>query len=1241
MNTNDGSLEFDAYINNTRLNTTAAESERRIRGLSDTAVNEGKRMENSFGGVGAAMAAIGGTAFLGMLGKGIIDTTAKFEKFGIVLKNTLGDVEGQAALDMIAEFAATTPFQLDEVTDSFIRMANQGFVPTREEMVKLGDLASSTGKSFNQLTEAMLDAQTGEFERLKEFGIKASSNGDKVTFSFKEQETTVDKTNSAIQGYILSLGDLNGIQGANAKISEALTGQLSNLQDKFAAMFNEIGSSNSGILYGGVQAAAGLIENYEEVGKVIIALVGTYGAYRAAVIAMAVAQQLVNASSAATMYLELNRNLGALTLGHKAAATGIGIQAAAQRALNAVMAINPYVLAATALAAVALAVWALHDSTTEAEKAQEALNERMEEQTKKSEDARSEVEKNISIINDEISTISQKQIALKNLQTLYPSIFSDLDIEGVKNQNLVDVLKLVNIELEKRNSLSDKQDLSKINSILENEKNKTFSIGSEGREFLGDKAKWYDSASTINDKLRIEKQAILTKQKNEADLRKQAAFEALTNENKIDYLKKQNELLLQQSTQLKKMGTLGIVSGDNIEKEINKNNADIKKYSTPEEKKPETEAQRKAREAKEKKANAEFLKAQKEAQKLTDEFEKSKIEAQKRANDEELELNRSLITDKKKLIEFDLKQTIQGINDEEKEFKAKAKAAGVEKPDLSSFEKRRTTAESKAKADKTAIDLVDVQAEKEKLDDLLAKFQDMKQKMFTLETEYNADIDRLEKGLLGDKTDAEKEQIRQSIEERKKQFGKDSEQLKVEELMASPDWNKLFSNLDTITVSEMLKLKETVESQWANLKLSPEALKAFRDKMNEVTDTVQQRNPFKALSESIKKYKADSSNLNFKDLMKNIAASIQAVSIVFDQVVGSLDKLGIKTSEQDKQVLEDVSGMLKGAGNLAMGIATGNPMAIIQGSIDLIVNGIDLIAGAKDRKLEKSIGRHKAEVETLKIAYEQLERAIDKALGSNRYKSQKATIDNLKKQQAEYAAMARAEEDKKKTDAGKVKEYQDGVTANANAITDKINSMREEILTMDVSSAANDLGSAIIDAFTAGEDAAKAWGDKVNDIVGDVMRKMLIQKLVEEPVGNIINKYMAKWVDSEGNFLGFDAVMNSAVDMGKELTAIGPGLSSALEMLPDDIKKYITGDVSGANDNKKALSGSIKSVSEDTAGVISGQLNAMRINQADSINVLRSQLLALNQIVVNTNNLNGILTAMNTLVNGGRAHGLW
>ena len=305
-----GNLWFKSGLDNTQLKRDTEQAKTHIKGLSEQVQSESKKMDSSFSGIGAGMAAIGGTAAIGMLGKQILDTTAKFEKFGIVLKNTLGDVQGQAALDMLSQFAATTPFQLDEVTGSFIKMANQGFVPTREEMVKLGDVASSTGKSFDQLTEALLDAQTGQFERLKEFGIKASAQGDKVTFSFKEQQTTVDNTNSAIQKYILSLGELEGVQGANALISASLTGQISNLEDKLAAMYNSIGKENSGLLYSIVGVASTAIENYEEVGKAIFWLVVIYGTYKAAVLIMNIAKAAEIGLTATQIALNLGKIAG-------------------------------------------------------------------------------------------------------------------------------------------------------------------------------------------------------------------------------------------------------------------------------------------------------------------------------------------------------------------------------------------------------------------------------------------------------------------------------------------------------------------------------------------------------------------------------------------------------------------------------------------------------------------------------------------------------------------------------------------------------------------------------------------------------------------------------------------------------------------------------------------------------------------------------------------------------------------
>jgi hypothetical protein len=113
----------------------------------------------------------------------------------------------------------------------------------------LGDLASSTGKSFDQLAEAILDAQTGEFERLKEFGVRAAVAGDQVTFTFKGIKTQVDNTSEAIRGYVLSLGAAEGVSGSMEKISGTLGGRISNVQDSFTQLQTTIGSINSGALF--------------------------------------------------------------------------------------------------------------------------------------------------------------------------------------------------------------------------------------------------------------------------------------------------------------------------------------------------------------------------------------------------------------------------------------------------------------------------------------------------------------------------------------------------------------------------------------------------------------------------------------------------------------------------------------------------------------------------------------------------------------------------------------------------------------------------------------------------------------------------------------------------------------------------------------------------------------------------------------------------------------------------------
>lgn len=195
------------------------------------------------------------------VGSEIISTLSNFERFEAVLTNTLGSGSAaQKVLEDITEFAAKTPFEVDSLTDSYVRLANQGFKPTMQEMTKLGDLASSKGKGLAQLSEALIDAEVGEFERLKEFGIRASKQGDKVAFSFKGVTKTVQFSDKAIRQYVLGLGDAEGVTGAMAAISKTTGGQISNLKDTITQLYLNLGTKLKPAISGTIQVFSQLIQ---------------------------------------------------------------------------------------------------------------------------------------------------------------------------------------------------------------------------------------------------------------------------------------------------------------------------------------------------------------------------------------------------------------------------------------------------------------------------------------------------------------------------------------------------------------------------------------------------------------------------------------------------------------------------------------------------------------------------------------------------------------------------------------------------------------------------------------------------------------------------------------------------------------------------------------------------------------------------------------------------------------------
>jgi hypothetical protein len=241
-----GQLDRDLKGAEKKLKGFTSSAETDLKGFSSTA-------SSAFKTAGLALAGAFSVGAFVSFGKEVLAVTAEFEKFGAVLGNTLGsNALAKLKLKEIEEFAAKTPFSVNELTESFVKLANQGFKPTGDEMRRLGDLASSTGKSFNQLAEAILDAQTGEFERLKEFGIRAQDAGNKVIFTFKGVQTTVDKSSEAIRNYVTSLGDAEGVSGSMAVISQTLSGKISNLGDSWDQMLISIGGNTSGVFKGAI-----------------------------------------------------------------------------------------------------------------------------------------------------------------------------------------------------------------------------------------------------------------------------------------------------------------------------------------------------------------------------------------------------------------------------------------------------------------------------------------------------------------------------------------------------------------------------------------------------------------------------------------------------------------------------------------------------------------------------------------------------------------------------------------------------------------------------------------------------------------------------------------------------------------------------------------------------------------------------------------------------------------------------
>lgn len=388
------------------------------------------------------LATIGGIAMLKQVASNVVSTAGMFQKYESVLTNALdgSSDKAKAYLSDINSFAAKTNFQLDELTDDFIKFVNRGVTPSMDAMKRMGDFTNTVAKPFDQLTEAILDINNPE--RWKEFGVRVQTEGNKVKLSFRDMTVECDRTVESVMKAVEKFGSMKGVEGSTEAIAKTIEGQMSNLEDTITTALAEIGLANQGLISDSISAVDTIVKNYDIIGKSVLALIEIYGVYRTGLLINTIVEQ----GSVKSIWAKITATKAATV---------------AQAAYNKVLAMNPYVAVGMAVVSLGVAVYTLAEHTTYAEKTARSAAESMEKMKNASENLKNKINELLSVIRDETSTQYKKADAYLNLQNILPEVFKNMDIEKIK---LMDKLSL----LEKINKASDMREIvgAKTNVVL-------------------------------------------------------------------------------------------------------------------------------------------------------------------------------------------------------------------------------------------------------------------------------------------------------------------------------------------------------------------------------------------------------------------------------------------------------------------------------------------------------------------------------------------------------------------------------------------------------------------------------------------------------------------------------------------------------------------------------------------------------------------------------------------------------
>lgn len=253
-------------------------------------------------------------------------------------------------------------------------------------------------------------------------------------------------------------------------------------------------------------------------------------------------------------------------------------------------------------------------------------------------------------------------------------------------------------------------------------------------------------------------------------------------------------------------------------------------------------------------------------------------------------------------------------------------------------------------------------------------------------------------------------------------------------------------------------------------------------------------------------------------------------------------------------------------------------------------------------------------IKSIADAYSNLKYTDSNLLGENKFSDTRDKLNNLAEQQLLLQKQINAENDKKKTDKSKIKEWERQIQELGEEAAEVINEVVETIIGGTAEDIAKELGDAFIEAFLEGEDAAKAWGEKVDEIVADIMKQMLVSKFVEERIGDIFDQYKSKWF-KDGVFVGIDGVIDSMGNFADDLNKVGEEFQAIWDSLPAETKELL-GNAGAAR--QEATERGFQTMSQDTGDELNGRFTDIQGKVTD----IRGYVMAQTQSII------GLLTSM-------------